>query len=531
MVRVIVPAFYNGPRCYPSIPSVLPSPPVPATPNYPCYPPLSTLSHYLFTMPSTSSPLIAPQVHDALCRIVGSRWVRSRRAQLDTYSRDALPTKQSSPGIVVLPGSEDEVARVLRLLHHHGVPFVARGAGTGLSGGALAGPDSVLVTLTRLNRILEIDPVNRIAVVESGVVNVRLSEAVAEYGLFYAPDPSSQTACTIGGNVAENAGGPHCLKYGVTSNHVLALDVVLPDGTISRLGSRTGEAWGPDLVGLFVGSEGMLGIATAVTVRLTPSPKSVATLLVEFNSLRSAGEGVSAIIVSGLVPAALEMIDRTCIEAIEASSYAAGYPTDVAAVLIVELDGITDGQVMSEARIVERLLLDSGARHVRVATDAAERERLWLGRKKAFSALGRLSPDLVVQDAVVPRSSLPTILEHIEAIARRHGLTVGNVFHAGDGNLHPNLPFDRNDPADLERVESASREIMNACIAAGGSITGEHGVGLDKQRYMPEIFDADTLTAMAHARAAFDTDNLANPGKVIPLHSCREWWQAGATRG
>jgi glycolate oxidase subunit GlcD len=423
----------------------------------------------------------------------------------------------------VLPADRDEVVQVVRVLARHGIPFVARGAGTGLSGGALAAEDAVLLVLTRLTRIHRVDPENRLAVVEPGVVNVRLSAAAAPYGLHYAPDPSSQTACTIGGNVAENAGGPHCLKYGVTTNHVFELEVVLPDGSVTTLGSANGEPWGPDLVGLFVGSEGMLGIATRITVRLTPVPQAVQTLLADFTALRTAGEAVSAIIGSGFVPAALEMMDRNCIGVVEASIYAAGYPTDAAAVLLVELDGADADAVAAECVEVERLLRESGARTVRVARDEAERARLWQGRKKAFGALGRLSTDLLVQDTVVPRSTLPQVLEHVEAIGEAFGVQVANVFHAGDGNLHPNMAFDGSNGAEVERVERAAAAIVEACVAAGGTITGEHGVGADKLRHMPLMFDAETLGAMRAVRLVFDPAGIANPGKVLPLHACREW--------
>jgi glycolate oxidase subunit GlcD len=460
--------------------------------------------------------------------IVGPRHLRRAASERITYASDGLPTHRRLPGLVVLPGTRDELIAVIRLLAQSGVPFVPRGAGTGLSGGALAAPDAVLIALTRLNRILEIDPANRRAVVEPGVVNVRLSAAVASHGLHYAPDPSSQTACTIGGNVAENAGGPHCLKYGVTSNHVLALEVVLADGRVVELGSPGGEPWGPDLVGLFVGSEGNFGVATRITVRLTPTPTAVRTLLADFMSLRAAGEAVSSIIASGIVAAALEMMDRSCINAVEDSVYAAGYPRDAAAVLLVELDGGVERAVEADTRAVASLLMDRGARSVRTAADPKDRERLWQGRKKAFGAMGRLSRDLVVQDAVVPRSSLPDVLEAISAIAARYRLVVSNVFHAGDGNLHPNISFDATD-ADLKRrVEAASAEIMDACIAAGGTITGEHGVGLDKLRYMPLIFDGDALAAMRAVRRVFDPLERANPGKVVPVHACREW--SGWTR-
>jgi len=368
--------------------------------------------------------------------------------------------------------------------------------------------------------------------VEPGVVNARLSAAAAVHGLQYAPDPSSQTACTIGGNVAENAGGPHCLKYGVTTNHVLALEVVLADGRVTTLGSPGGDPWGPDLVGLFVGSEGSFGIATRITVRLVPLPRAVRTLLADFDSLGAAGRAVSAIIASGIVPAALEMMDRNCVRAVEDSVYAAGYPRDAAAVLLVEVDGMAGSAVDAECRTVDQLLRAHAARSVRTATDALERGRLWQGRKKAFGALGRLARDLVVQDAVVPRTALPDVLEAIAAIAARHRLVVSNVFHAGDGNLHPNISFDATDAALRARVEAASAEIMDACIAVGGTITGEHGVGLDKLRYMPLVFDADSLGAMRAVRRVFDPGERANPGKVVPVHACREWtgWTGAPAR-
>jgi glycolate oxidase subunit GlcD len=455
--------------------------------------------------------------------IVGERHVRIAPAERATYAMDGLPTHRRLPDVVVLPGTREEVIAIIRLLAVHGIPFVPRGAGTGLSGGALANEGAVLIVLTRLSRILKVDAVNRSATVEPGVVNARLSAATRPHGLHYAPDPSSQSACTIGGNVAENAGGPHCLKYGVTANHILSLEVVLATGETVILGSPGGEPWGPDLVGLFVGSEGNFGVATRISVRLTPLPRAVRTLLADFSALRAAGEGVSAIIAAGLVPAALEMMDQSCIQAVEDSVYAAGYPRDAAAVLLVELDGRDDGAVQAEADAVTALLKQSGARVVRTARDESERERLWQGRKKAFGAMGRLSRDLVVQDAVVPRSSLPDVLETIAGIAARHGLVVSNVFHAGDGNLHPNISFDATNEGMRARVEEASAEIMGACIAAGGTITGEHGIGLDKLRYMPLIFDAESLGAMLAVRRVFDPEERVNPGKVVPVHACREW--------
>jgi len=472
---------------------------------------------------------VKPALLEALGRIVGPRWVRHRKAELTTYSMDGLPTHESLPGAVVMPAGRGEIVEVVRLLHLLQVPFVARGAGTGLSGGALADSEAVLVTLTRMNRILRVDPAARRAVIQPGVVNARLSEAIASLGLQYVPDPSSQAACTVGGNVAENAGGPHCLKYGVTTNHIVELEVVLPDASVVRLGSPQGDPWGPDLVGLFVGSEGMFGIATEITVRLEPIPAAVRTMLADFPSVRSASEAVSAIIASGVVPAALEMMDQACVQAVEASIYAAGYPTDAAAVLLAEVDG-TPEQTDAESALVEEILRAHGARGVRSASSPADRARLWQGRKKAFGAMGRIAPDLAVQDAVVPRSALPDILDRIGEIRRRHGLSISNVFHAGDGNLHPNISFDRRDPALAARVREASREIMAACVAAGGSITGEHGVGNDKMGYMPWIFDPETLGAMQAVRRVFDPDERCNPGKVLPVRACREWRSAPGAR-
>ena len=469
-----------------------------------------------------------PTLARDLAAIVGEKHVRQARAERLTYSMDGLPTHRRVPDLVVLPGSREEVIAVVRLLAALGVPFVPRGAGTGLSGGALADEGSVLLVLTRLNRILEMDKNNRRAVVEPGVVNAKLGAAAKPHGLQYAPDPSSQSACTIGGNVAENAGGPHCLKYGVTVNHILALEVLLADGSLVELGSPGGEpgGGGPDLVGLFVGSEGNFGVATKITVRLTPLPRAIRTLLADFSSIRTAGEAVSAIIAAGIVPAALEMMDQSCICAVEDSVYAAGYPRDAAAILLAEIDGQNADAVVAETEVVTELLRKSGARSVRSAASEAERERLWQGRKKAFGAMGRLSRDLVVQDAVVPRSALPHVLDTIATIAKNYGLVVSNVFHAGDGNLHPNISFDATNPTLKHSVEAASAEIMAACIAAGGTITGEHGVGIDKLRYMPLIFDAESLGAMLAVRRVFDPDERVNPGKVVPLHACREWVSA-----
>ena len=464
---------------------------------------------------------VTSELPSLLADIVGARSVLARPSELVVYRSDGLPGYTKQPRLGVFPRTRDELVAVVRLLAERGVPFVPRGAGTGLSGGALA-DDVVLIGLNRLTRILSVDPVERLAIVEPGVVNVALTRAATPYGLHYAPDPSSQAACTIGGNVAENAGGPHCLKYGVTLNHVRAVTAILPNGEIVRLGNAEGEADGYDLLGAFVGSEGCFGIALDVTVRLSPNPQSVRTLLADFTSVGDAARATSEIIASGIVPAALEMMDGATIRAVEASIYAAGYPVDAEASLLIELDGLTAGLETDVAR-VEAMCKTAGARTVRIARDEAERARLWQGRKKAFGAMGRISPHLVVQDAVIPRTRLPDVLATIHEIAHRQRITVCNVFHAGDGNLHPNIGYDANDPDEQARVHAAMREIMAACVAAGGTITGEHGIGLDKLDYMDLIFSSESLAAMCRLREVFDPDRRANPGKVVPVHSCREW--------
>lgn len=458
---------------------------------------------------------------DRLTEVVGARGVLRRPAELFVYRSDGLPGYSKLPRLAVFPRTRDELISVVRLLADQSVPFVPRGAGTGLSGGALA-DDVVLIGLNRLTRILSIHPAERLAVVEPGVVNVALTRAATPYGLHYAPDPSSQAACTIGGNVAENAGGPHCLKYGVTLNHVRAVTAILPNGEIVRLGNAEGEADGYDLLGAFVGSEGCFGIALDVTVRLSPNPQAIRTLLADFTSVDAAARATSEIIASGILPAALEMMDGATIRAVEASIYAAGYPVDAEAILLIELDGLEAGLEADVAR-VQAMCAAAGARTVRVARDDAERARLWQGRKKAFGAMGRVSSHLVVQDAVIPRTRLPDVLATIREIAERQRITVCNVFHAGDGNLHPNIGYNANDADEQARVHAAMQEIMAACVAAGGTITGEHGVGLDKLDYMGLIFSPDSLAAMCRLREVFDPDRRANPGKVVPVHSCREW--------
>ncbi|MEO7218144.1 MAG: FAD-linked oxidase C-terminal domain-containing protein [Gemmatimonadaceae bacterium] len=423
--------------------------------------------------------------------------------------------------MAVFPGSRDETIQVVRVLAEMGVSFVPRGAGTGLSGGALA-DGVVLLGLHRLKGILDMDVARMRATVEPGVVNAALNKRLARHGVFYAPDPSSEAACTIGGNVAENAGGPHCLKYGVTMNHILAATVVLPNGDVVEIGDRDGKMEGYDLLGAFIGSEGCFGIALEITVRLTRRPDAVRTALADFLDVADATRATSAIIASGIIPAALEFMDTGTIRVVEESIFAAGYPVDAAAILLIEVDG-TSESADADMEAVRALCSECGARSVRVAASEAERIRLWQGRKKAFGAMGRLAPNLVVQDAVIPRTKLTSVLEQIHAIGDSFGLTVCNVFHAGDGNLHPNISYDAGDPDQAQRVHDAMSAIMQTCIAAGGSITGEHGVGLDKLPYMPKLFDEPTLAAMCDLRSAFDPDRRANPGKVVPVHACREW--------
>jgi len=462
-----------------------------------------------------------------LRRIVGKDAVASDDAEMMVYECDAMTTHRSRPMAVVFPRTTEQVSGVVKLLASHGIPFGPRGAGTGLSSGAIAtgcekGERSVTIEMARMNRILEIDYANRRAVVQPGLINVRLSQAVAARGYHYAPDPSSQTSCTIGGNVAENAGGPHCLKYGSTTNHILGLEVVLPTGEIINLGGAGADSIGYDLLGVFVGSEGTMGITTKVTVRLTHNPQLVITLLADFLDINDASRAVSAIIAAGMLPAALEMIDKVTINAVEDSIYAAGYPRDAAACLIVELDGLRAG-LESQAKRAAEICYQYNARLVREARDETERKKLWAGRKGAFGALGRVSPDLLVQDAVVPRTKLPETLAGIYAIGAKYGLKLSTVFHAGDGNLHPNLNYDGRNAEEVARVHAASKEIMKLCVDTGGSITGEHGVGVDKIDYMPMIFDQASLDAMLAVKSVFNPLGLCNPGKAVPAQKmCRE---------
>ena len=455
-----------------------------------------------------------PGLLAALREIVGTGRCLAREEELVAWECDGLTIHGARPSAVVLPQDKHEVARIVRACRRFATPFVPRGAGTGLSGGAIALDGGVVIECARLDRILAVDVPNRLAVVQPGVVNAALSAAVRAHGLFYAPDPSSQLACTIGGNVAENSGGPHTLKYGTTTDHVLALELVLPDGERVRLGSPTGFAPGADLVGAVVGSEGTLGVVVEATVRLTPIPEATETLLAIFPDVVSACRAVGAVITSGLVPAAMEIVDRRTIAAVEASVYAAGLPRDAGAVLLVELDGVAEA-LPGQVERIRALCAAEGAR-VERARDEAERERFWRARKGAFGAMGRIAPDLYVHDAVVPRAKLPEVLARVGEICDRHRLRLANVFHAGDGNLHPNISFDRRDPGERERVLAAGREILEICVAAGGVISGEHGIGIEKRDAMCLVFDEDDLEAQRRLRAAFDPDGVCNPGKLLP---------------
>ena len=458
--------------------------------------------------------MLDPQVLAALGDLVGPDGLITRPGQARVYECDGWTLEKRVPEAVVLPRTPAEVAAVVRLLHRHAIAFVPRGAGTGLSGGCLPLDAPVMICTSRLKRIVEIDLVNRRAVVEAGVVNLAVSRAVAAHGLFYAPDPSSQSACTIGGNVAENSGGPHTLKYGVTTNHVLGLELVLPDGEVVELGGAMEDVPGYDLRGLVVGAEGTMGLVTRATLRLTRQPEGVRTLLAVFESVDDACNAVSGIIGVGIIPAALEMMDQLMVSAVEAAFHF-GFPTDAGAVLIIELDGAL-AELDAEVETVRRVCAAQRAREVRVARDDAERAALWKSRKRAFGAVGRLAPNYCTQDGVVPRTKVPDILRAIAAIAARHRLRIANVFHAGDGNIHPILLYDERDADEVRRVIAAGHEILRACVDLGGSITGEHGIGVEKIQELPLLFSPQDLLVMQQLRAAFDAAGRCNPGKIFP---------------
>jgi glycolate oxidase len=466
----------------------------------------------------------------ALAAVLPADGLISTAEGMRVYENDGLAAYRSLPGLVAAPRTADEARAVLKICHQKGVPVVARGAGTGLSGGALPFPDCVLLSLSRFNRILEIDADARIARVQPGVRNLAISEAVAAMGLFYAPDPSSQIACSIGGNVAENAGGVHCLKYGLTVHNIQSLELLTMEGEALTIGGAALDAPGFDLLALMTGSEGLLGVITEVTVKLLPTPVHAQVLLAAFSDVRHAGEAVAAIIAAGIIPAGLEMLDRLALTAAEEHAHA-GYPTDAAAILLCELDGAVE-DVAAELARVAAICEAENATEVRLARDEEERKRFWAGRKGAFPAMGRLAPDYYCIDGTIPRRRLPDVLEEIERLATTHGLPVANVFHAGDGNLHPLILYDANAPGQLERAEELGGAILELCVSVGGTITGEHGVGREKINQMCVQFTPEEIEMFAAMKAAFDPKGLLNPGKAIPtLARCAEFGAMHVHRG
>jgi glycolate oxidase subunit GlcD len=459
-------------------------------------------------------PQLDKRILRKLEEVVGPEGVLVRPEHVLVYECDGTTAFKTPPAAVVLPRSTEDVARVVRICADAKIPFVGRGAGTGLSGGAIPIEGGVVVAMNRMNRILSVDAENRSARVETGIINLEISRGVAEHGLFFAPDPSSQSSCTVGGNIAENAGGPHCFKYGPTTAHILSLTVVLPDGEIIDLGQRR-QGVGYDLVGLFIGSEGTFGIATAAEVRLLPLPEAVKTCLATFLSMVEACEAVSDIVALGIIPAAVEMMDRATIEVVEAGATAGGYPKDAEAVLLVEFDG-SPAALNRLEKDVAAICRQRGAVAFVAARDAGEREKLWRGRKAAFGAMGRLSTDLYVQDGVVPRTRLPEVLAKVEEIGRKYRIRVANVFHAGDGNLHPCISYDGRDADEKKRVLEAGSEILKLCISVGGAISGEHGVGTEKSEYMSLSFSESDLDWMRSIRDIWNPEGLCNPGKLLP---------------
>jgi glycolate oxidase len=449
-----------------------------------------------------------------LSQIYSNDRLLTKNAQLVTYGSDALTSYQVRPLAVVLPETQEEVIQTVRICSEFGVPFVARGSGTSLSGGSLPVSGGIVIALNRLNRIIRLDVEDRIAVVECGVVNIDVSLAAAPYGLYFAPDPSSQLICTIGGNLAFNSGGAHCLKYGMTSNHILGIKAVLPDGEVVELGGESLEAIGPDTVGLYVGSEGLFGIALEVTLRLLPKPEAYRTVLAAYHSLEAAGNAVSMVIAAGLLPGAIEIMDNLAIQAAETAVHA-GYPLDAVGLLIVELDG-ESSIVEMEFNSLKEVIEESGAYEIRIAEDDEQRMLIWKGRKSAFSAVGRLSQDYLVQDGVVPRSKLSHALGEIERLGNQYEIRVANVFHAGDGNLHPLILFDGRDSSNHERAEKLAGEILKMCIDLGGSITGEHGIGVEKLKYVPIMFTETDIDTMRAIRFQIDPLELSNRGKMLP---------------
>ena len=454
--------------------------------------------------------------------VVGKKGVIKRREELITYECDGLSSYRQRPEVAVLPRTTEQVAAVVKICNKYSVPFIARGSGTGLSGGALPIEDCVLVVTSLMRQILNIDLDNQRVVVQPGVINNWVTQAVSGAGFYYAPDPSSQIICSIGGNVAENSGGVHCLKYGVTTNHVLELKVVTPTGEIVNLGGQVPEMPGYDLTGIFVGSEGTLGIATEITLRILKTPESICVLLADFTSVEAAGAAVSDIISAGIIPGGMEMMDNMSINAVEDVTALNVYPRDAVAILLVEIDGLEVEVQVNKQRVID-ICKSNGARNVTIASDPEQRLKLWKGRKAAFAAAGHLSPDYYVQDGVIPRTQLPYVLKEIEALSERSGYKIANVFHAGDGNLHPLILYDNSVEGALEKVEEVGGEILKLCVKVGGSISGEHGIGADKRCYMPDMFSKADLDTMQFVRKVFNPKGLANPEKMFPTpRTCGE---------
>ncbi len=454
--------------------------------------------------------------------VVGKNGVVQRREELITYECDGLTSYRQRPAVVVLPRTTEQVAQVVKICDRHSIPFIARGSGTGLSGGALPVENCVLIVTSLMRQILSVDLENQQVVVQPGVINSWVTQTVSGAGFYYAPDPSSQIICSIGGNVAENSGGVHCLKYGVTTNHVLGLKLVLPDGSIVDVGGQIPEMPGYDLTGVFVGSEGTLGIATEITLRILKSAESICVLLADFTSIEAAGATVSDIISAGIIPGGMEIMDNLSINAVEDVVATNCYPRDAIAILLVEIDGLAVEVAENKQRIAE-ICKKNGARNITIASDAEQRLKLWKGRKAAFAAAGHVSPDYYVQDGVIPRTQLSYVLAEIEALSLKYGYRIANVFHAGDGNLHPLILFDNSIPGELEKVEEVGGEILKLCVKVGGSISGEHGIGADKKCYMPEMFTEADLETMQWVRQAFNPKGLANPGKIFPTpRTCGE---------
>jgi glycolate oxidase len=452
-----------------------------------------------------------------LAEIVGSKAILYRRPDLVAYESDGFTLMSGIPRAVVFPNSTEEVQRVVTFLNKKKIPFIPRGAGTGLSGGAIPQGGEIIISLTRMKKLLEVDLENHFALVEPGYVNLKLTHAISDKGYYYAPDPSSQQCCTIGGNVAENAGGAHCLKYGVTTNHILGLEVVLPDGRLIQLGSHSGvqDMPGYDLLGLLTGSEGTLGIVTKITVRILKNPQGKKTVLAYFDQVKDGSQAVSDIISAGIVPAALEMMDKIAIEGVEAAAFPVGHPKGLEALLLIEVDGIEAG-IEDQIHEILEVCKRNNVREVKVAKDEAERARWWANRKTGFGAMGAISPDYLVQDGVIPRSQLPTVLERINQISEEVNLRIANIFHAGDGNLHPLILFDARKEGEQERASLAGSMCLKACADVGGSITGEHGVGLEKKEEMRYIFTDEEIRAQTRIREVFNPEDLLNPGKLFP---------------